>query len=333
MKAIICNSRNPDLVMYFEKKVRAFRKDVIFLANQEIAEDLDIGVSSFSKKPGISLLFFIDALYSVFVLVKLLKNKVNTLVYDTAHISNLPLAFLCKLFRIKLVFTIHDWHPHEGKQANAVLLYNRIVKKYLADEFIVFSPVESTKKVHCLRLAGFDYQGSKGKGGYFLFFGRIEPYKGLRHILNFSKQLMIADRKEKIIIAGKGDDPALTELHSLPNVEIINRFITGEELDDLIGHCIATILPYDTATQSGVTILSYSYEKPVIAFDVGALSYYIEDGFTGYIVEHGNTKKFVDRMISVSNNYSYFSENTSRAFSQYDSNSLVNQYFVLIHNL
>lgn len=330
--AIICNSLNPDLTTYFNKKVEQL-DNVIFFGNKKLANNAKVKISSFSPTPRLSIWFLWDAIYVFMVLWQLLQASIKCVIFDTAHISNLPLAVLCKIFRLKLVFTIHDWHPHEGKQANAVMLYNSLVKKVLADEFIVFSPVESTKKTHCLYLAGFEYQGSKNKADYFLFFGRIEPYKGLKHITALSKHLLDAERNEEIVIAGKGNDPALSELYTLPNVKVINRFIADEELDELVGNCIATILPYDTATQSGVTILSYSYGKPVIAFDVGSLSYYVEEGITGYAVEHGNTKKFVEKMILVSDNYNAFSKNITKAFSLYDSKSLARQYSDLIYNL
>jgi glycosyltransferase involved in cell wall biosynthesis len=136
--------------------------------------------------------------------------------------------------------------------------------------------------------------------------------------------------KERIVVAGKGSDPALSELSKQPNVDIINRFISDDELDDLIKGCIATLLPYDSATQSGVTILSYSYGKPVIAFDVGELGYYIENGFSGYLVQHGDHEQFLERMLLVNECYDVLSENVCNYFQKFNSTSLVSQYNKLL---
>lgn len=331
--AIICNSINPDLSLYFEKKVRSLKGDCVFFGNKAFKSRLNVRVSSLSPSPRLSFWLLIDSLLSFHVLLQILSMNIRCVVFDTAHISNLPLAFLCKIFRVKLVFTIHDWNPHEGNQSKSVALYNAIIKKYLGDEFIVFSPIDFCKPIHKLTLAGFDFNGISGKGDYFLFFGRVEPYKGLKHIVKLAHLLIENGYDERIIIAGKGDDPALTELSKLPNVDVINRFIPDDEVHGLIRGCIATILPYDSATQSGVTILSYSYSKPVVAFDVGALSYYIEDGVTGYLVQHNVHSDFVDKMILVKNNYDSFSENISEYFKRFNSESLVYQYDKLLRKL
>ena len=331
--AIICNSLNPDLVLYFQKKVQSMSSDVVFFGNRELVSDLPIRTSSFSPSPRLSFWLLIDSFFSLFVLFQIILNNVKCVVFDTAHISNLPLAVLCKIFGVKLVFTIHDWNPHEGSQSKAVSLYNMAVKNYLGDEFIVFSPVEFHKPVHVLNLAGFDFKGSVNKSDYFLFFGRIEPYKGVKHLVSIANLLKKHNSKFRIVVAGKGEDPALFELSKLSNVNIINRFISEDELDNLIGSCISTILPYDSATQSGVAILSYSYSKPVIAFDVGSLGYYIEDGLTGYLVKHDSHDDFCDKMILANENYKTLSNNVCENFKKFDNDSLVHQYTNLIEQL
>ncbi|MBO2644929.1 glycosyltransferase [Shewanella algae] len=331
--AIVCNSLNPDLVLYFEKKVESLGNNAIFFGNTAISSKLGIGTSSFSQTPRLSIWLAVDFFLSFYVMAQLLFKNVQCVVFDTAHISNVPLAVLCKFFRIKLVFTIHDWNPHEGVQSKAVSLYNAVVKKYLGDEFVVFSPIEFYKPMHHLTLAGFDFKGGEDKGDYFLFFGRIEPYKGLKHIVTLAHILISNGHKERIVVAGRGDDPALAELNKLSNVDVINRFISDEEVGRLIGGCIATILPYDSATQSGVVILSYSYGKPVIAFNVGELGNYIEDDVSGYLVQHNMHSEFVRKMMLVKNNYDHFSKSVSEYFGRFNSESLVHQYNELLRKL
>ncbi|MFV7639069.1 MULTISPECIES: glycosyltransferase [Shewanella] len=325
-KAIICNSLNPDLVLYFKKKVEGLDGENVYLANRQVASKLGIRTSSFSTVSGLSWWLLVDCILSFYVLLYLFYKKVNYVIFDTAHISNIPLAVLCKLLGMKLVFTIHDWNPHEGAQSKAVTLYNTVVKKYLGDEFIVFSPIEFCKPIHKLTLAGFDFNGVSEKSDYFLFFGRVEPYKGLGHIVVLANLLIENGHDERIVVAGRGNDPALAELKKLPNVEVINRFIPDEEVASLFGACIATILPYDSATQSGVVILSYSFGKPVIAFNVGELGCYIENGVSGYLVQHKMYSEFFNKMMLVRSNYQRFSKGVVEYFEQFNSESLVRQY-------
>tara|TARA_B110000211_G_scaffold64967_1_gene74771 strand:+ start:6013 stop:7047 length:1035 start_codon:yes stop_codon:yes gene_type:complete len=331
--AVICNSTNPDLEMYFEKKYHFFKDEISFFANKKIANKLNISKSSYANVSGFSWRIFLDCFLSFAVLFKLLINRINTVVFDTAHIANLPVAMLCKLCRIKLVFTIHDWTPHQGEQQKAVELYNKFVKSMLADVFIVFSKVTTNKTTHHLSLSGFDKSISEEAQNYYLFFGRIEPYKGLKYLIQVANELTRLGRSEKVLIAGKGDDPALAQLAILPNVELMNYFIEDVKLDALLKGAIATLLPYDSATQSGVILHSYAYSKPVISFDVGELASYIEQGKSGYLVKHGDIKQFVMCMLDIKANELKYKNGVELEFSKYDNAALKRQYKELFQKL
>lgn len=56
----------------------------------------------------------------------------------------------------------------------------------------------------------------------------------------------------------------------------------------------AVVLPYTSATQSEVIADSYRLSRPVIAFNIGAISEQIEDGVTGFLIEAGNSVKFAE---------------------------------------
>lgn len=324
--ALVCNSTNPDLALYFRKKVKFFKGSVSFFAQKKLADELGVGVSSFSDKSGFSKRFFLDAFYSIFVFFKILFGKNQVVIFDTAHISNLPLSVMLKLTPIKQVFTIHDWSAHEGEQARVVNLYNKFVKNVLADEFIVFSKVDSDKPIHQLKLSGFNFIGGREHKNYFLFFGRIEPYKGLRHIIKIAEHLAEVSPDTKIVIAGKGDDKSLPCISKLSNVELINRFIPDDELNELIQHSIGTLLPYDSATQSGVIIHSYSLGKPVIAFEVGELPAYVEQNYSGKVVQHGDITGFVSAMLELCAQSQVLEKNVESYFKSFDESALASQY-------
>ena len=56
------------------------------------------------------------------------------------------------------------------------------------------------------------------------------------------------------------------------------------------------IVPYNSASQSGIIIDAYKYSRPVIAFAVGAIPEQVDDGKSGYLVEAGDNKKFADKL-------------------------------------
>ena len=48
--------------------------------------------------------------------------------------------------------------------------------------------------------------------------------------------------------------------------------------------CSIVVLPYESATQSGIVQMAYGFDKPVIVTDVGGIPEVVDEGKTGYIV-------------------------------------------------
>lgn len=112
-----------------------------------------------------------------------------------------------------------------------------------------------------------------------LFFGRIHPYKGLDYLLEAVRQ--IKGFTVRLVIAGDG---VITSSNIPQNTILINRFIEDEEINAIFKIAHVVVLPYISATQSGVIPLAYFYGKPVIATNVGALPEAVIHGETGLIV-------------------------------------------------
>jgi len=338
---IVCNSTNPDFAQYFKCKVntvlqnKILIKETLFFKNKNISLKAVNSInSSFSKKSFFDKFMIIDFLLSFYLILILLKNGVQFIHFTTAHLSNLFLAIWCKIFKIKMVFSIHDLNPHAGKKSFFISLYNNFVIRLLAYKVIVF-----TSKIYCysnysykfirIPLCGFKLQIKQPKvGNHILFFGRIEKYKGLSNLLNIISLLRKAGNTIPFIIAGEGYFPDKEKFLSFENVTILNRFVKDFEIFDLFKKAKFTVLPYDTATQSGVIVLSYSFATPVISYDVGSLAEYIEQDKTGFLVRYKNDDEII-RIVTNTNNEEVFklSMNTIKYFiSNYSENSLNKNY-------
>lgn len=121
-----------------------------------------------------------------------------------------------------------------------------------------------------------------------LFFGFVRPYKGL-HLL---VEAMAKTRDGVYLtIAGEfwgGEEKVrsrLAELGLSDRVELRPRYHTDEETAELFARCDCVVLPYRSATGSGVVPVAYHYDKPVIVTRVGGLPDAVEDGETGWLVE------------------------------------------------
>lgn len=100
---------------------------------------------------------------------------------------------------------------------------------------------------------------------YFLFFGRIEKYKGVDLLYQVFKDSSFL-KQEKLVIAGKGD--IYFDYQPLKNVILINRFIRDNEIKNLFQKAKCVIFPYISATQSGVFSFCFYFGKKIIASDV-----------------------------------------------------------------
>ena len=71
-------------------------------------------------------------------------------------------------------------------------------------------------------------------------------------------------------------------------VEFRDSFISNEEAALLFGAAHAALLPYRSASQSGVVQLSFAYGRPVIATHVGGLPASVNHGHDGLLSEPGD---------------------------------------------
>lgn len=123
-----------------------------------------------------------------------------------------------------------------------------------------------------------------------LFFGLIRTYKGLDILLEaFSGlpddyQLIIAgepygsfDKYQEIIDRIPGKDRICKNL----------KYIRDSEVSDYFSAADLAVLPYRSATQSGISSVSYHFEVPMVVTDVGGLKETIGDRGTGLVAPEG----------------------------------------------
>jgi glycosyltransferase involved in cell wall biosynthesis len=143
--------------------------------------------------------------------------------------------------------------------------------------------------------------------GFILFFGRIEPYKGLDTLLGAYSQMVKAEansrvRDAKLIIAGQGVLPKQWRNHLPEGVHWESGTIQDEDALNMFRRCSLVILPYDDGTQSAIIPAAYFFRKPVIATNVGALAEYVEEGETGWLVNPQDSTMLMERITEALSN-------------------------------
>ena len=101
-----------------------------------------------------------------------------------------------------------------------------------------------------------------------------------------------------LTIAGSGDFSLYEPLYKyLEDCTIINRWLTDEEVTSLFNdRNVITVLPYTSATQSGVINVALPNGSPIIASRCGGIEEQIVDGVTGYLFEPNNIDELLKKM-------------------------------------
>lgn len=124
-----------------------------------------------------------------------------------------------------------------------------------------------------------------------LFFGFIRQYKGLDILLEALAHSKVRDLGVKLLLAGEfyGDPAPYLELIKKYKLEefifMHTDFIPNQEVGRYFSAADCVVLPYRSATQSGITQVAYHFDLPMIVSNVGGLPELVQDGYVGYVVE------------------------------------------------
>ncbi len=156
-----------------------------------------------------------------------------------------------------------------------------------------------------------------------LFFGIIRDYKGLDILL---KSLSHLDESYFLVVAGEvyGSfekyESIISELGLKDRIALFNNYIDDSDVKNYFSAADVCILPYKSATQSGITNISYHFELPIIATNVGGLAETIIHEKTGLIVDEVSEKALANSIISYfQNNYSSAMANEIKIINQENS--------------
>lgn len=228
----------------------------------------------------------------------------------------------------KIVTLCHDPVMHSGENALKHFLYIRHIKN--SDDVVVltksfknivsqnygFSPDRVHYMPHGLMRVYKEKQNQMIPCQYdtdkvnFLFFGRIQKYKGVEILLDAYEKLRKSYSDVSLTIAGKGklEGYSLVSNHQ-KNVRVINDYIPDEEVGCYFdGPNIVVVLPYLDATQSGVIPIAMEYGTPIIASDTGGLREQMLDGTFGIFTKVGDSDDLAEKMKLFIDNQNLFAQ-------------------------
>jgi D-inositol-3-phosphate glycosyltransferase len=150
-----------------------------------------------------------------------------------------------------------------------------------------------------------------------LFFGYIRKYKGLDLLLRAMPEMISRYPEIRLIVAGEyyGDEAEYNALISelkIPakNLVLATDYIANEEVAKYFSAANAVVLPYRSATQSGIVQIAYNFDAPVIATPVGGLPEIVIDGTSGLITKDSDPQSIAEKVLE------FFDRNLEASFTQ-----------------
>jgi glycosyltransferase involved in cell wall biosynthesis len=224
----------------------------------------------------------------------------------------------------RCVMECHNVVPHEGSPID------RLLSKYAfspVDYFIAHSRRDAEElgriaadrpiKVSPLpTVEEFSAAETGARGGRtILFFGKVRKYKGLGVLLRAMPKVL-SEVACELLIAGEFYEPVaryeqmISAMGIGESVRVMNRYVANEEVPAVFARADVLVLPYVSASQSGVARIAFSNGLPIIASKTGGLSDIIEEGVNGLFFEPGNSDDLARQIVA------YFKNNLGPAFAE-----------------
>ena len=131
-----------------------------------------------------------------------------------------------------------------------------------------------------------------------LFYGYVRHYKGLDIMLRAMPAILRQEPSLRLVVAGQFHQSPdryrklIGQLGIGANVDLYPGYVSRDRSALFFAAADAVVVPYRSATQSGVVQLAYGHGLPVIVTPVGALAEMVRHAETGWIARDASPEGF-----------------------------------------
>lgn len=277
------------------------------------------------KVPNERLVNSINPFNWISVAKRLKQENADLVIFDWWHpffgLCHGVISFLLrKKYQNKILFITENVVSHEANFIDKIL--TRVGLKY-ASKFLALSGIVEKevkqysidKKIYRSELPVYDcYKpvdessllkfktelGFEDDSLLLLFFGYVRKYKGLDILIKAFPAILKHSQKARLLVVGEFyDNPdeylnLIDKLGIKDKVKMVNQFVPNEDVGKYYQISDLIVLPYRSATQSGILNVAYGFNKPVLVTDVGGLAEFVDEGKTGFVVEPNSPEAIVE---------------------------------------
>lgn len=262
------------------------------------------------------LYFYLSGFSKAFLIAKKDKLKAVHIQFFDLNLRNLLVLILAKLFRLRVVLTLHDIRSFHQRSLPfiekmclsltcAILVHNTTSEELLRKKY-------AKREIHVIPHGSYvDFvkpvpRPTETSVFNVLFFGQIKAVKGLDMLLQAFQLAHKRNPQLRLTIAGKPWKTDIAQYESsiaeLGISEVTQRnytYIPNEEVSSYYANAHLVVLPYREIYQSGVLLLTMSFGTVAIASDLPAFKEFIREGETGFLFKANNPEDLADKIIDL----------------------------------
>ena len=229
---------------------------------------------------------------------------------------------LALISKSKICFLCHNVMPHEST------LLDRVLSKYafLRSKYFIVHSDEDRRHLLSIKpraivrtnvhptysifgdFAAYNKTGARTElristdQKVLLFFGMIRPYKGLKYLIQAMARV-VKSINCVLLVVGEFYEPKegylalIKQLGLEKHIIIRDEYVKNEMVSLYFASADVVVLPYVSATQSGIVQIAFGLNKPVITTNVGGLPEAVEDGRTGFVVDPASPDKLAEAIL------------------------------------
>lgn len=243
--------------------------------------------------------------------------------YNTFEISLAPILTL-----YPAIATIHDPISHSGMDRFGIFTKMRVASSRVFDSIIVHGKVckkqaieagFQQQRVRTLPHGLYDLFKEHGKqieetaypvvrdldAPTILFFGEIRPNKGYDRVEAILQKVQEQEPSTKAIVAGSPNlggnkmENTLKTLDDNEDIILIPEYIPLEEVRPFFIKSDVVVLPYYDATASGVAMIAYTFNTPIVTTDTGELGEIVRKDNSGIVASTNSTCQIANSVSSL----------------------------------
>ncbi len=264
----------------------------------EFEPDL-ISVDTFGSNIGAVLSAWRIPLIGRRLAAEIASRRISVVIDLMPHVWSAALARYIRGAGAKYLAVAHDAEAHPGDSTSLVMGVTDLALRQ-ADTVITLSEsvaneLRASRKVEGQRLVTLflpvlSYRSptasmlrQQDQPLRLLFFGRIMPYKGLSLFAEMVEILRGRGHRIEAGVFGEGDIGAEAPRLAKIGAELVNRWLSDEEIGSALARYNVVVVSHVEASQSGVVAAAFGAGLPVVATPVGGLPEQVTHGVDGLV--------------------------------------------------